>query len=98
MAIRQPIPKNTNRPSTVAKRTIVISKTSVSLEAEFWDALGEIAASRGVYRSTLISEIGIDRGDQANLSSAVRLYVLEYFRNRRFRMSSASQSKGTLGE
>ena len=60
MAMRQPIPKNTNRPSAVAKRTIVIRgfKTSVSLEAEFWDALGEIAASRGVSRSALISEIG----------------------------------------
>jgi len=85
--MRQSIPKNTNRHRIVARRTIVIRgcKTSVSLEAEFWDALGEIAASRGISRSELISEIGVDRSAHVNLSSAARLYVLEYFRNMRFR-------------
>lgn len=68
--------------SPVVKRSIVIAghKTSVSLEDQFWDALKEIAASR---RSTL-SEIvaSIDSGrNQGNLSSAIRLYVLAYFRS-----------------
>ena len=68
--------------SPVVKRSIVIAghKTSVSLEDQFWDALKEIAASR---RSTL-SEIvaSIDSGrNQGNLSSAIRLYVLAYYRN-----------------
>jgi len=49
--------------------------TSVSLEAAFWEALCEIAARRGLSVNALLSQIDAERG--GNLSSAIRLYVLE---------------------
>jgi predicted DNA-binding ribbon-helix-helix protein len=49
--------------------------TSVSLEAAFWEALCEIAARRGLSVNALLSEIDAERG--GNLSSAIRLFVLE---------------------
>jgi predicted DNA-binding ribbon-helix-helix protein len=49
--------------------------TSVSLEAAFWSAFLEIAARRGVSINTLLAAIDAERG--GNLSSAVRLFVLE---------------------
>jgi predicted DNA-binding ribbon-helix-helix protein len=67
--------------SPVVKRSIVVAghKTSVSLEEAFWTSMKEISASRGLTLSDLVSEI--DKGrKQGNLSSAIRLYVLDYFR------------------
>ncbi|MFZ1000442.1 MAG: ribbon-helix-helix domain-containing protein, partial [Pseudolabrys sp.] len=53
--------------------------TSVSLENEFWTALKEIAGDRHVTLSELFS--GIDKQRQhSNLSSTLRLFVLEYYR------------------
>jgi len=49
--------------------------TSVSLEAAFWRALGEIAARRRMSVSALLAEI--DAARDGNLSSAIRLFVLE---------------------
>jgi predicted DNA-binding ribbon-helix-helix protein len=49
--------------------------TSVSLETAFWDALGEIAARRRLSLNALVSAIDAERG--GNLSSAIRLFVLE---------------------
>jgi predicted DNA-binding ribbon-helix-helix protein len=68
--------------SPVVKRSIVIAghKTSVSLEDEFWDALKEIAARRNVTLSDLVASIDASRS-QGNLSSAIRLFVLDYFRS-----------------
>jgi predicted DNA-binding ribbon-helix-helix protein len=67
--------------SLVLKRSMAISRhnTSVSLEAGFWDGLKEIAAHEGVPVSTLVTRIDTDR-EHANLSSAVRLYVLDHYR------------------
>ena len=68
--------------SPVVKRSIVIAghKTSVSLEDEFWDSLKEIAAARDETLSDVVG--GIDGArSQGNLSSAIRLYVLDHFRN-----------------
>jgi len=69
--------------SSVIKRSIVLGghKTSVSLEDAFWNGLREIA---NVLNETLSSLVGsIDVGRQhANLSSAVRLFVLGFYRNR----------------
>jgi predicted DNA-binding ribbon-helix-helix protein len=67
--------------SPVVKRSIVVAghKTSVSLEEAFWTSMKEISASRSMTLSDLVSEI--DKGrKQGNLSSAIRLYVLDYFR------------------
>ena len=67
--------------SPVVKRSIVIAghKTSVSLEDAFWSGLKDIAASRSMTLSELVASIDVDRR-QGNLSSAIRLFVLEHFR------------------
>jgi predicted DNA-binding ribbon-helix-helix protein len=61
------------------KRSVVIAgrKTSISLEDEFWNALKEIAAVRNSTLSDIVASIGADR-PSSNLSSAVRVYVLDY--------------------
>jgi len=68
--------------SSVVKRSIVIAghKTSVSLEDAFWSALKEIAKERDQTLSDLVSEIDKDR-KLANLSSAIRLFVLDCARD-----------------
>ena len=67
--------------SPVVKRSIVIAghKTSVSLEDAFWKGLKEVADDRDVTLSELVSSIDTDR-QQGNLSSAIRLFVLDHFR------------------
>jgi two-component system, cell cycle response regulator CpdR len=67
--------------SPIKKRSIFVSrrKTSVSLEQEFWDALKEIAAARRTTMTELIGSINQGRS-QGNLSSTLRLFVLESFR------------------
>ena len=61
----------------VVKRSVSIAghRTSVSLEAPFWEALREIAARRQLSVNALVTAIDAERG--GNLSSAVRLFVLE---------------------
>lgn len=67
--------------SPVIKRSIVIAghKTSVSLEDAFWVGLKEVAAGRDMTLSDLVASIDSGRGD-GNLSSAIRLFVLDYYR------------------
>jgi len=67
--------------SPVVKRLIVIAghKTSVSLEDAFWTGLKDIAGTRNMTLSELVASIDADRR-QGNLSSAIRLYVLDHFR------------------
>jgi predicted DNA-binding ribbon-helix-helix protein len=67
--------------SPVVKRSIVIAghKTSVSLEDAFWKCLKEIANGRDMTLSDLVATIDTDR-QQGNLSSAIRLFVLDYYR------------------
>jgi predicted DNA-binding ribbon-helix-helix protein len=67
--------------STVVKRSIVVAghKTSVSLEDAFWQALKEIANDRQMTLSDLVATIDTDRR-HGNLSSAIRLFVLDHFR------------------
>ena len=67
--------------SPVIKRSIVIAghKTSVSLEDAFWRGLKEIALSRRVTLSDLVAAIDGER-QLGNLSSAIRLFVLEHYR------------------
>jgi predicted DNA-binding ribbon-helix-helix protein len=71
--------------SPVVKRSVVIAgrKTSVSLEDAFWTALKEIARGRGMTLSDLVAEIDGQR-QHSNLSSAVRLFVLDFYRNQLF--------------
>jgi predicted DNA-binding ribbon-helix-helix protein len=67
--------------SPVVKRSIVIAghKTSVSLEDAFWKGLKEIAMGRGLTLSEMVAAIDSERA-QGNLSSALRLFVLDHFR------------------
>jgi predicted DNA-binding ribbon-helix-helix protein len=64
------------------KRSVTLGghKTSVSLEDAFWKALGEIARRWHVTPSELIEEINANR-KQGNLSSAIRLFVLEVYKD-----------------
>jgi predicted DNA-binding ribbon-helix-helix protein len=68
--------------SPVVKRSIVIAghKTSVSLEDAFWRGLKEIASGRDMTLSDLVAAIDAER-QHGNLSSAIRLYVLDFYRN-----------------
>ena len=61
----------------VVKRSVTIAghPTSVSIEAPFWDALQTLAKNQGVTMNALITMIDEKRG--TNLSSAIRLYVLD---------------------
>jgi len=68
-------------PTRLRKRSLDIAghRTSVSLEDAFWDALREIAAAQGVSLAGLIARIDAGRAGE-NLSSAIRVYVLEQAR------------------
>lgn len=67
----------------VVKRSVVVGghKTSVSLEDAFWTSLKDIATRRGLTLSTQIDAIDRSR-KTSNLSSAIRLFVLDHFRAR----------------
>ena len=69
--------------STVVKRSIVLAghKTSVSLEDAFWEGLKDIAKTKRKTLSDLVGSIDIDR-EHANLSSAIRLFVLDHYQAR----------------
>ncbi len=62
----------------VLKRSLVIAghRTSISLEDAFWRRLREIAAERGLSVNALAASVDAARGE-ANLSSALRVFVLE---------------------
>ncbi len=61
----------------IGKYSVAIDghRTSVSLEPEFWQALKNIAVARRESLSSLISKV--DGARQGNLSSALRVFVLE---------------------
>ena len=70
-------------PHTIRKRSVRIAghRTSLSLEAAFWDQLKDIAESRGLSLNKLVAEIDTARSAQAapaNLSSAIRVFVLNH--------------------
>lgn len=64
--------------TAIVKRSVVLAghRTSVSLEDAFWTALTSIATARGLSINALIGQI--DQGRASNLSSAIRVYVLEH--------------------
>lgn len=80
--------------SPVVKRSIVVAghKTSVSLEEAFWNGMKEISGLRNMTLSELVGEIDNNR-QQGNLSSAIRLFVLDYFRSRATGTPSSSDTK-----
>ncbi len=59
-------------------------RTSISLEAPFWDALKEAAQKEGLSLASLIAKIDdARRGGESGLSTAVRIWILDYYRTRR---------------
>lgn len=69
------------RVGTIKKRSVLIAghPTSLSLEAEFWSALREIARRRGQSLNQLVA--GVDAKRRGNLSSALRVFVLDCYRS-----------------
>ena len=69
--------------SAVTKRSVVIGghKTSVSLEEPFWSEVRAIAEGEQITVSNLLRRIDRERTN-ANLSSAIRVYVLEHVRDK----------------
>ena len=82
--------------STVKKRSIVIGshKTSISLEDSFWTSLRQIARERATTASELVGMLDAGRNG-ANLSSTIRIFVLEHYRDN---ASTALRSLGFIGE
>jgi len=79
--------------SAVAKRSVVIGghKTSVSLEEPFWHEVRAIAEAEQVSVSALLRKIDLER-QNANLSSAIRVYVLQHLREQ----ASSANRPGNL--
>ncbi|CAA0096030.1 Uncharacterised protein [Starkeya nomas] len=67
--------------SLILKRSVNIAghKTSISLEEPFWIGLKESAARRGLTIGELVGLVDANR-EHTNLSSALRLYVLDHYR------------------
>jgi predicted DNA-binding ribbon-helix-helix protein len=80
--------------SLIIKRSIVIGgrKTSVSLEDEFWKSLREIAHERHETLSQLVSGIDANRNN-ANLSSAIRVFILELYKGRSAQRNAFQQKE-----
>lgn len=65
------------------KRSFTIDghRTSISLEAPFWDALKDIAKREKSPLARLVHRV--DKGrDDSGLSSAVRIWILKYYQSR----------------
>ena len=82
--------------SLVIKRSIVIAghKTSVSLEDAFWSELKGIAEQKDQTLSSVVGEIDTGR-HQGNLSSAIRLFVLDNARSRANQQAAQRLMTGT---
>ncbi len=72
------VPMTHSASPLVLKHSLVIAghRTSVSLEDAFWRRLSRIAAERGLSINALAAIVDASRGE-ANLSSALRVFVLE---------------------
>jgi predicted DNA-binding ribbon-helix-helix protein len=83
--------------SVIKKRSIRLAgrKTAVSLENEFWESLREIATGSGEPVSQLISDINKGR-QSANLSSAIRMFVLRHYRDQLERRGGTMVASPTL--
>ena len=68
--------------SLILKRSVAVDGhiTSVSLEDPFWSALKEIADAQHETLSNIVTEIDRTRQRGSNLSSAIRLFVLDWMR------------------
>ena len=81
-------------PRSLRKRSVLIAghATSLSLEEEFWRDLRRVARQRHVSMNGLIASIDATRA--GNLSSALRLFVLECYRNGELQGAGAGAGAG----
>jgi predicted DNA-binding ribbon-helix-helix protein len=84
--------------SLVIKRSVVLAghKTSVSLEDAFWNSLREIARGRQMTLSALLASINSGR-DYGNFSSAIRLFVLDFYRDQLSKRDSRQGPEQRIG-
>jgi predicted DNA-binding ribbon-helix-helix protein len=61
-------------------------RTSISLEAQFWDALKDAASHEGMSLAALVADIDENR-QGSGLSGAVRIWILDYYRRQNARQS-----------
>jgi predicted DNA-binding ribbon-helix-helix protein len=75
------MPKDLQMKSVIAKRSVVLDrhKTSISLEDVFWNGVREIADRKKMKLTELLAQIDAER-NQSNLSSAIRVFVLNEMR------------------
>ena len=87
--------EDTHMKSPIVKRSIVIGghKTSVSLEDRFWDSLRTITRAEGLTIEAFISRIN-DARDTKNLSSGIRIAILEYVQQKGFNQWQRSFQDG----
>lgn len=67
-----------------AKHSLTLKghRTSVSLEAEFWDAFQRLARTRGISVNELAAEVDAGRSGDVGLASAIRVFVLRALTSR----------------
>jgi predicted DNA-binding ribbon-helix-helix protein len=101
IAIRNAIPLTGGQAmkSSVVKRSVVVAghKTSVSLEDAFWKVLKDMASERGMTLSDLVGKIDSQR-DEGNLSSAIRLCALDFYRHQISELEKRSGTRKILGD
>ena len=70
--------------SRPVKRSFTLGghRTSISLEAAFWEALKQVSRELGMPVARLVQDIDRQRGD-SGLSSAVRVWLLHHFMGQR---------------
>jgi predicted DNA-binding ribbon-helix-helix protein len=85
--------------SAANKRSIVLDgrKTSISLEDSLWTELKEIARFKRVSVAKLIAAIDATR-KQSNLSSEIRIFMLEHFRKKRKQADLPHPTRTTVGK
>lgn len=69
--------------SRPVKRSLTLKghRTSVSLEDEFWQAFRDIARDKDMPINVLAAEIDVARDPETGLASAIRVYVLNWYRD-----------------
>jgi len=65
--------------SWLVKRSFSLAghRTSIALEAEYWEVLAQLAAARGTSLAHLISEVDAERSPDQPLASSLRVYALK---------------------
>jgi len=59
--------------------TVAGHRTSITLEVAFWESLKEIATAKNKSVNCLIAEIDVAQPE--NLSSALRVYILDFYKH-----------------